>query len=268
MKYSTTITAIIETPKGSGFKYDFDPDLGYFKLKKVMPAGLVFPFDFGYIPGTIGEDGDPIDVMVISELQSFTGCAVDCRIIGGIMASQQERNGERIRNDRIIAIPLVSVQYGKVKKLSDLPEGITDQIENFFKNYNEQAGKVFVPQKRLTSLEASSAVKSAQDLAVKDNLVRLFIPVKNQDGNPFKKECFLHLNKELQEKFGGLTIYSQRLAEGIWKDGQETIVDDLLVYEVVTGVINHDYWENLKTRLKKTFAQQDIMIQVSKIHKI
>ena len=63
-----SINCIIETPKGSSVKYDYDPTLGTLALMKVMPAGLVFPFDFGYIPGTLGEDGDPLDVIVISEI--------------------------------------------------------------------------------------------------------------------------------------------------------------------------------------------------------
>jgi inorganic pyrophosphatase len=67
-----TINVVIETPKGSGHKYDYDPGLGKMKLKKVMPAGLVFPFDFGFFPGTVGGDSDPLDVMVITEIPAFS----------------------------------------------------------------------------------------------------------------------------------------------------------------------------------------------------
>ena len=63
-----TLTAIVETPKGSAQKYDYDPKNKWFKLKKIMPAGMVFPFDFGFIPDTKGEDGDPLDIIIISEL--------------------------------------------------------------------------------------------------------------------------------------------------------------------------------------------------------
>lgn len=94
------VNAIIESPKGQGHKYDFEPETKFFKLMKVLPAGLVFPFDFGFIPKTKGEDGDPLDVVVISEIPTFPGCSMDCRIIGAITANQTEKDGETVRNDR------------------------------------------------------------------------------------------------------------------------------------------------------------------------
>ena len=157
-----TITAIVETPKGQGLKYDYDPQLGCMKLNKIMPAGVVFPFDFGFIPSTIGGDGDPIDVLIISEISTFPGCAVDCRIIGGIKAQQEERDGSTMRNDRIYVVPEISVQYATVKKLTDLPEELLNQLETFFQNYNEQAGKTFKPLTRLTPAQANKIVEKAR----------------------------------------------------------------------------------------------------------
>src|SRR4051812_46579587 len=75
-----TMDIIIETPKGSRQKYTYNKELKLFRLKKVLAPGLVFPFDFGFIPGTKGEDGDPFDVLVLSEYQTFPGCIVDVRI--------------------------------------------------------------------------------------------------------------------------------------------------------------------------------------------
>ncbi len=137
------ITAIIETPKGNTAKYDYDQKGGYFKLSKTMPAGLVFPFDFGFIPHTKGDDGDPLDIIVISELITFTGCAVDCRIIGAMAAEQKERKGKKIRNDRYIAVPSVSELFKDVHSSEQLPETYMKQLEDFFKNYNKGTGKKF-----------------------------------------------------------------------------------------------------------------------------
>src|SRR4051794_25027276 len=111
------ITAIIETPKGSAYKYDYDKKLSAIKLKKVLPAGLVFPYDFGFITGTKGEDGDPLDIMVVSEIPTFPGCAMKCRIIGAIKAKQTERDGETVRNDRFLAVPEVSTTYKAVNDI-------------------------------------------------------------------------------------------------------------------------------------------------------
>jgi inorganic pyrophosphatase len=81
MNKSTTVTVMIECPKGWNQKFDYDPAEKRFKLNKILPAGLVFPFDFGMIPGAKGEDGNPLDIIVISDSSTFPGCLVDCRII-------------------------------------------------------------------------------------------------------------------------------------------------------------------------------------------
>ncbi len=153
------ITVIIESPKGQGHKYDFEPETNSFKLMKVLPAGLVFPFDFGFIPKTKGEDGDPLDVVVISEIPTFPGCSMDCRIIGSIKANQTEEDGETVRNDRFLAVPEVSQLFKEVDDIEHLPEGIVNQIEHFFKNYNEQAGKKFETLERVKAQEAFNMIK-------------------------------------------------------------------------------------------------------------
>ncbi len=148
------IDVIIETPKGSGQKYNYDPSSHIFKLKKILPHGMVFPYDFGFIPGTKGEDGDPLDVIVISELPSFPGCVINARIVGGIKAIQSREAGkkEMIRNDRYLAVPEAPTPFSKPK--DDLPEPIFRELEDFFIHYNQVQGKAF------TVLEKMSADKS------------------------------------------------------------------------------------------------------------
>ncbi|HEX5155244.1 MAG TPA: inorganic diphosphatase [Parafilimonas sp.] len=153
-----TVMAIVETPRGSAEKYDYDPKNKWFKLSKIMPSGMVFPFDFGFIPDTEGEDGDPLDIIIISELKSFPGCVMDCRIIGGITAKQTEK-GKTVRNDRFLAVPAVSQFFSKVKSIDDLPEDIIDEIEKFFMNYNELAEKKFKPLKRIDASKALKLIK-------------------------------------------------------------------------------------------------------------
>jgi inorganic pyrophosphatase len=155
MPESTTVTAMIESPKGSNQKFDYDPVEKRFKLSKILPAGMVFPFDFGMIPGTQGEDGDPLDIMVISQGAAFPGCLVDCRVIGALKAEQTERNGDKVRNDRFIGIPEVSHLFSEISTLEELPETITNQLAAFFRNYNEQAGKKFKVTARLNVRQAA-----------------------------------------------------------------------------------------------------------------
>src|ERR1700743_668040 len=97
-----SIDVVIETPKGSVQKYDYDDKTHFFKMSKILPSGMVFPYDFGFIPDTKGEDGDPLDVIVISEFNSFPGVMIKCRVIGGIKAKQSEEDGKMIRNDRFL----------------------------------------------------------------------------------------------------------------------------------------------------------------------
>jgi inorganic pyrophosphatase len=100
---SGNLNVIIETPKGCRNKYAFDIDLQSYRLMGVLPAGAVFPFDFGSIPGTIGEDGDPLDVLLLMDEPVFTGCLVEARVLGVIEAEQTEK-GKTERNDRLIAV--------------------------------------------------------------------------------------------------------------------------------------------------------------------
>jgi inorganic pyrophosphatase len=159
MKKTETVTAMVESPKGFSHKFDYDTKENRFRLSKMLPAGLVFPFDFGMIPGTKGEDGDPLDIIVLSESATFPGCLIDCRIIGALQAEQTERDGNTMRNDRFIGVPCVAQLFSEVQTLEDLPEAILNQLEAFFKNYNEQAGKTFKVVKRLNAVKAQSLLK-------------------------------------------------------------------------------------------------------------
>src|ERR1700744_1932054 len=97
------LQVIIETPALSRNKFAYDPDRGIFALKKVLPAGMVFPYDFGFLPQTIAPDGDPIDVLLLMDEPAFPGCAVKARLIG-VIEGEQLDGKKRIRNDRLGAV--------------------------------------------------------------------------------------------------------------------------------------------------------------------
>jgi inorganic pyrophosphatase len=160
--HMSNIEVVIETPKGSPQKYTYIPDTPFFKMKKILPRGMVFPYDFGFIPDTRGEDGDPLDVIVISEFHSFPGIIIDCRVIGAIQAEQSEEEGspKMIRNDRLLAVPKLSNIFQNIRDLEDLPKQIIDNLEAFFTEYNKLQEKKFRPLSRLHANEALDSIAS------------------------------------------------------------------------------------------------------------
>lgn len=153
------INVIIESPRSSANKYSFDQEAGLFRLSKILPQGMVFPLHFGFIPGTRGEDGDPVDVLVLMDESSYPGCLVECRVLGIIEARQTERDGETMRNDRVIAAAVASERYAHTS-LKDL-ETQLEEIEHFFINYNAMAGKTFVPIKNRGPVKAIRLIKKS-----------------------------------------------------------------------------------------------------------
>jgi inorganic pyrophosphatase len=153
------LNVIIETPKGSRNKLTYDPERGLFELGKVLPCGMVFPFDFGFIPSTRGEDGDPLDILVLLEESLPVGCLVPAELVAVIEAEQKE-DGKTERNDRLIAIAAVNGS-----EQSNRPDGASDQllreIEQFFISYNLLAGKEFKPLGRFGPKHAEKLIKKA-----------------------------------------------------------------------------------------------------------
>lgn len=136
------LQVIIETPAGSRNKFAFDPKQEIFALKKVLPAGMVFPYDFGFVPQTIAPDGDPIDVLILMDEPAFPGCAVRTRLIG-VIEGEQLDGKKKIRNDRLVAVAEANLMYANVKKLKDLPGKWVKELEVFFVNYHNLEGKEF-----------------------------------------------------------------------------------------------------------------------------
>ena len=158
-KESGELNVIIETPKGSRNKYSYDEDLGLFVMKGVLAVGHYFPFDFGFIPRTLGGDGDPLDVLVLMDESAFAGCLIRSRLIGVIEAEQTERDGKIERNDRLIAVASNSYVHKEIKSINDLNETLVDEIEHFFVSYNEAKGKKFDSLKRSAAQRAKTLVE-------------------------------------------------------------------------------------------------------------
>ena len=139
-----TCRAVIETPRGNRIKYKYEKDLGVFALSHLLPEGMVYPLDYGFIPSTYGEDGDAIDVMVLSDEPLIAGLVVEVRLIGVLEANQTEA-GETVRNDRLIAVTGVSRLYAEIRTPDDLGKTFLDSVEAFWVNYNALRGRRFDP---------------------------------------------------------------------------------------------------------------------------
>jgi inorganic pyrophosphatase len=139
---SNLVRVVIDTPRGSRNKYKFDEQLALFKLSRVLPAGMSFPYDFGSIPGTCAEDGDALDVLVLAESPLVVGCLVLVHLIGVIRAQQTE-SGKTIRNDRLIAVLETTVNKPTLRDLQELPDQHVQDIEHFFRSYNQAQGRPF-----------------------------------------------------------------------------------------------------------------------------
>jgi inorganic pyrophosphatase len=136
------IQVIVETPKQSRNKYAFDQRERVFQLKKVLPAGMSFPYDFGFVPSTKAEDGDPVDVLVLMDEPAFPGCVLKCRVIG-IIEGEQGSGTDKNRNDRVVAVEQQNHSYANIKKVSDLGKRFVRELEQFFVNYHELTGEKY-----------------------------------------------------------------------------------------------------------------------------
>jgi inorganic pyrophosphatase len=134
------LRVVIETPKGSRNKFAFDPKEHIYELKKVLPAGMTFPYDFGFVPSTKADDGDPVDVLVLMDEPAFPGCLLTCRLIGVIEGEQGDKK-KKVRNDRIVAVEKDAHSWADIKTMDDLGKQFCRELEEFFVNYHELSGE-------------------------------------------------------------------------------------------------------------------------------
>jgi len=150
-----SLRVVIETPKGSRNKFAYDPELGAFTLSSVLAEGMVFPYDFGFVPKTKDEDGDATDVLLLMDEPAFPGCVVESRIVGVIQCEQSDGD-KMIRNDRVLAVATESHVHADIKNPRDLNSKMIEELEDFFVAYNKAKGKKF---KMLGCKNADTAMK-------------------------------------------------------------------------------------------------------------
>lgn len=166
-----SVHVVVETPKGSPNKYAYSEAFGTFQFKMVLPDGMSFPYDFGMVPSTEGDDGDPLDILILLDAPAFPGCVLEARLIGVIEADQRERDGIWERNDRLIGVAVKARTHAHIHALSDLRPGMLDEVEAFFAQYNQLAGKDFKVRGRGDAETAVTLVRRSNDVHMKTGSV-------------------------------------------------------------------------------------------------
>jgi inorganic pyrophosphatase len=123
---------VVEAPKGSLVKLKYDIELGVFTVSRGLPLGMSYPFDWGFVPSTRAPDGDPLDVLVVHEAATYPGALLPCRPLGIVEMEQDDKDGRRERNDRVIVIPSWHDRLGELERANELPSALRDEIEHFF----------------------------------------------------------------------------------------------------------------------------------------
>jgi inorganic pyrophosphatase len=155
------VHVLVDTPKGSPVKFKYDLEKRCYTISHILPPGAVFPFDFGSIPRTAAEDGDPLDVLILMEWPSFPGCLVTVRLVGALEA-EQTQGGKTNRNDRLIGLAASSRAYAGIRNLSGLPGKLLGEIEHFFVSYNEERGREFRVLKRSGPVAATGLLEAGE----------------------------------------------------------------------------------------------------------
>ncbi len=155
------VHAVVETPRGSRAKLEFDPKLGAFTLAKPLLAGLTYPYDWGFIPSTQAEDGDPLDVLIIHDAATYPGLVLTCKPIG-VLEVLQSSKGKKERNDRVFVVPDRSPFEGDLQDIRRLPSRAIKELEKFFEATNALEAKTLKflgwrgPAKAIKTIKKSS----------------------------------------------------------------------------------------------------------------
>ena len=154
------VYVVVETPRGSRAKFEYDPKLKTFTLSKSLLTGLTYPHDWGFVPSTKADDGDPIDVMVVHDAATFPGLVLTCRIIG-VLQIEHKSKVKNERNDRLFAVPRDSHSEQALKDVSDLSKPIRQELEKFFKATDKLEDKTLTIISRKGPKVAVQAIKDA-----------------------------------------------------------------------------------------------------------
>ncbi|EAI4441648.1 TPA: inorganic diphosphatase [Campylobacter lari] len=149
------LNAVIEIPYGSNIKYELDKESGAIMVDRVMYSAMFYPANYGFIPNTLADDGDPIDVLVLNEYPIQAGAVIPCRLIGVLL--MEDESG---MDEKLLAVPVSKIdpRYDNIKCLDDLPKASLDKIKNFFETYKMLEPNKWVKVKEFAGIEKASEI--------------------------------------------------------------------------------------------------------------
>jgi inorganic pyrophosphatase len=156
------VNAIVEIPANERNKFELDKDLGIFRLDRVLHSAVHYPGDYGFLPRTLGDDGDPLDVLVLMTIPVFTGCLVECRPIGLFHLVDRGKADEKV-----LAVPLGDPYSEGINELADIPQHTLKEIEHFFQVYKDLEGVTTRTRGFEGAAEAREAISYAMELYAK-----------------------------------------------------------------------------------------------------
>jgi len=156
-KMDIIVDAFIEIPKGSSNKYEYDEEKGVFVLDRALFSPMFYPADYGFIPNTLAEDGDPIDIMVLMANPTFPGCVIRSRVIGMFLMED-----EKGKDEKIIAVPVSDPRYDDMKTIDDMGSHMKKEFEHFFSEYKQLEGKEVIVRGWTNIEEAATAIAAAK----------------------------------------------------------------------------------------------------------
>lgn len=136
MAKELVVDAFIEIPAGSQNKYEFDKELGRFRLDRVLFSPMHYPTEYGYLEGTLAEDGDPLDILVLTTFPTFPGCVIRSRVIGVLIMSD-----DKGQDEKLLAVPVDDPRFDHVKDLSHVSPHVLKEIAHFFERYKDLENK-------------------------------------------------------------------------------------------------------------------------------
>ena len=151
------LNVVIEIPTGSHNKYEYDHELGVMKLDRVLFSPFFYPIDYGFLPQTLADDGDPLDVLVVTDAPVFPGCVCEVRPIG-LLKMSDDKGGD----DKVLAVPADHPRYAHIKELTDVSPHLLEEISHFFSHYKDLEKKTVVVEGWHNRQTAYAVIKTAQ----------------------------------------------------------------------------------------------------------